>query len=506
MINEDLKTCDYAVFLLHDRWGSPTGDGHTSGFAEEWELAQSLYKEGKLFNILLLFKSVTDAHAKDAGPQLTQVLKFKQQIESGKKYLFKLYNDIVSFSEAMNNALAEWLRKQEHSSDPSSEAAYTVSQVITPPSTPSMASVPDFDYFMTAARSQVQAAIPDYPVVRYLADEAAGKARSDIEWAQAKTLAGEAHFQQGALPAAIATFKEISSRLSDAKDTVSRYNYAIVVFYAAAALSSLGHYQDAVEQYDLLLERAAPETDLSVLEWIAKTYFNKAYDLILAGRLAEALPVFDDMLTRFRSSTELSLQEPLAKVLCNKGVTLGKLDRHAEAIEAYDEVLHRFSNSMDTPVRVAVAQSLFNKGVTLGQIGQFERALSAYGDLVADFGSDTDLALRVQVAEALRNKGLALVMRGKVEAGILAYDDMIRRFHAATELPLRERVASILLYKASACHSLNRVNDAIAAYNEVRSRFGQASEPSLKKFVKESIEWETYYSRELKSPNPDRTV
>jgi Domain of unknown function (DUF4062) len=24
LINEDLKECDYAVFILHDRWGSPT--------------------------------------------------------------------------------------------------------------------------------------------------------------------------------------------------------------------------------------------------------------------------------------------------------------------------------------------------------------------------------------------------------------------------------------------------------------------------------------------------
>ena len=25
LINEDLSECDYAVFILHDRWGSPTG-------------------------------------------------------------------------------------------------------------------------------------------------------------------------------------------------------------------------------------------------------------------------------------------------------------------------------------------------------------------------------------------------------------------------------------------------------------------------------------------------
>jgi hypothetical protein len=27
LINEDLRQCDFAVFVFHDRWGSPTGNG-----------------------------------------------------------------------------------------------------------------------------------------------------------------------------------------------------------------------------------------------------------------------------------------------------------------------------------------------------------------------------------------------------------------------------------------------------------------------------------------------
>jgi hypothetical protein len=50
LINEDLKQCDYAVFVLHDRWGSATGGGYTSGTEEEWALAEELYKANKIFN------------------------------------------------------------------------------------------------------------------------------------------------------------------------------------------------------------------------------------------------------------------------------------------------------------------------------------------------------------------------------------------------------------------------------------------------------------------------
>jgi Domain of unknown function (DUF4062) len=59
LINEDLKQCDYAVFVLHDRWGTPTGGGYTSGTEEEWALAEELYEVNKIRNIALFFKKLT---------------------------------------------------------------------------------------------------------------------------------------------------------------------------------------------------------------------------------------------------------------------------------------------------------------------------------------------------------------------------------------------------------------------------------------------------------------
>src|SRR3989304_2651120 len=43
LINDDLSQCDYAVFVFHDRWGTPPGGGYTSGTEEEWELAEKLF-------------------------------------------------------------------------------------------------------------------------------------------------------------------------------------------------------------------------------------------------------------------------------------------------------------------------------------------------------------------------------------------------------------------------------------------------------------------------------
>ncbi|MGZ8391017.1 MAG: DUF4062 domain-containing protein [Rhodoplanes sp.] len=79
-INEDLKQCDYAVFVLHDRWGSPTGSGHTSGVDEEWKLAEELYAATTIRNIGLFFKRVDERQKRDPGEQLKKVLAFREAI------------------------------------------------------------------------------------------------------------------------------------------------------------------------------------------------------------------------------------------------------------------------------------------------------------------------------------------------------------------------------------------------------------------------------------------
>jgi hypothetical protein len=73
LINEDLRHCDYAVFVLHDQWGSPTGTGYSSGTEEEWSLAEELYKANKIRNIALFFKQVDAHQMHDPGKQLAIV-------------------------------------------------------------------------------------------------------------------------------------------------------------------------------------------------------------------------------------------------------------------------------------------------------------------------------------------------------------------------------------------------------------------------------------------------
>jgi hypothetical protein len=83
IINEDLKRCDFVVFVLHDHWGSPTGSGYTSGVEEEFAIASELYNANQIRQIALFFKQVDPRQIADPGKQLEMVLAFKQRILAG---------------------------------------------------------------------------------------------------------------------------------------------------------------------------------------------------------------------------------------------------------------------------------------------------------------------------------------------------------------------------------------------------------------------------------------
>ena len=87
LINSEVERCALFVGMLWERWGSPTGSAE-SGFEEEFELANRLYDEKAAPEIALFFKQLSRT-TDDAGPQLSQVLQFRQRVMEEKKLLYK---------------------------------------------------------------------------------------------------------------------------------------------------------------------------------------------------------------------------------------------------------------------------------------------------------------------------------------------------------------------------------------------------------------------------------
>jgi tetratricopeptide (TPR) repeat protein len=491
LINEDLRQCDYAVFVLHDHWGSPTGSGYSSGTEEEWELAEKLYDETKIRNIALFFKQIDPRQLRDPGEQATRVIGFKRQIEASKKYLFKAYGKTEDFCEELEKHLAKWLRDHEGAATGPSSGGLAA---IAPPdkktdATPTATTPPDhpaFDYWISEATSLL-AADPaetrNYSGALFCAERASATAGSDMEWAWAKSWLGTAQFHLNRPTEAIAAFTEIVERFAFAGDTNSRGWGASALVNKGFMLGHLGRSAEEIAVYDDVLLRFGTASELPLRESVARALSNKGVTLGKLGRRPEEIAVYDDMLARFGTASELILREPLARALFNKGFSLYQLGRREEAIAVYEDMVARFGTASELALRESVAKALFNKGWTLGVLDRSAEEIAVYDDVLARYGTASELSLREQVAKALVNKGFALGQLGQSEEAIAVYDDVLARFGTASELPLREQVAKALVNKGVTLAQLGRREEAIKVYDDVVARFNAAEEPSLKKIV-----------------------
>jgi hypothetical protein len=111
-INQDADDCHLFIGLLGARWGSDSGM-YSSGFEEEYTAAHSRWKSGGVPEIALLFRSVSTAQLEDPGPQLRQVLEFRQSIIDRKEIFFKDFTDATQLSDAIDSVFAEYAQNRE---------------------------------------------------------------------------------------------------------------------------------------------------------------------------------------------------------------------------------------------------------------------------------------------------------------------------------------------------------------------------------------------------------
>jgi len=125
-INEDVKTADYFVMVLHDRWGSPTGTDKefTSGTEEEFHIAcQCVADNAPMREIVPLFRGVSAPQLADPGTQLKRVLKFRKKFEREKKFLYGTFDAVEEFKTILRKLLAKWVREHEATTPPAAVIA-----------------------------------------------------------------------------------------------------------------------------------------------------------------------------------------------------------------------------------------------------------------------------------------------------------------------------------------------------------------------------------------------
>ena len=127
LINEDVRSCDFFVMVLWDKWGSAPqreSDGpYTSGSEEEFTVAQECHGQASMREIVILFKDVVPEKLNDPGPQLSSVLDFRKKLEAEKSFLFENFDKEEVFNERLRRHLARWVRNHEGAPAPQSAAA-----------------------------------------------------------------------------------------------------------------------------------------------------------------------------------------------------------------------------------------------------------------------------------------------------------------------------------------------------------------------------------------------
>lgn len=127
LINPDVERCAVFIGMLHRWWGSPTGNGFSSGFEEEFDIASRRFDSTGSPRIALFFRKVADVS--DPGDHLRRVLAFREQVFSSKKYLAKQIEDddaqwANQFRQIFNSVVfteIERLEGRGESSEPAGE-------------------------------------------------------------------------------------------------------------------------------------------------------------------------------------------------------------------------------------------------------------------------------------------------------------------------------------------------------------------------------------------------
>lgn len=92
LINPGVEDCDLFIGLLNRRWGSETGE-YSSGFEEEYTIAQARHDQSGAPTIHLFFAELPPSLLEDPGTSLKQVLSFREKIISERIALFRSFAD-----------------------------------------------------------------------------------------------------------------------------------------------------------------------------------------------------------------------------------------------------------------------------------------------------------------------------------------------------------------------------------------------------------------------------
>jgi tetratricopeptide (TPR) repeat protein len=493
-IGEDLKRCDYVIFVFYDRWGSPTGDGHGSGTEEEWELAEQLYSKALLRGIAVLFKKVDPIKQQNPDWQLAQVMDFRKRIEGQKRHWTKEFVDEHGFQQEIKLCLRQWSRDHNQNADFSYFEGMPIlskdkADIHLASSHAARLTSPTFDYWIAEAARLLDPQQPtiNYEAVVFCLDHAATTSRSDKEWAEATNAVAIVNSVFDKIAESIAALDGIFDRFIQSRDLVERSWQAKALFNRAILLLRLRRREAAAQTYNQLVDQFAGAPELQLREFVAHALFRKADIFSRMNEFQQEIASYEEVVSVFGEARELSMRELVARALFEKVERLG-IEGGEKAIAVYRDIIARYESATESSLREQTAKALLGEANLLYQLRKKAHEVHAICNrIVNHFSSASELSLREHVAEALLLKGKTFGQGGQFMCAIKVFRSLVDHFGQASDLVLQKRVAEALVYAGATLWKLDKPKERIEIYNEVIERFGWAREPPLVAYLGEAL-------------------
>jgi tetratricopeptide (TPR) repeat protein len=519
LINAELRQCDYAFFILHDKWGSPTGS-YSSGTEEEYFVALEAYERANLLNICIFFKNVAPEKLSDPGPNLSNVLRFRKKIETERRHLYKSFGDKAEFSVIIEAHLADFLRS--HLGKAVGDRAINLPTPVEPEVGPRVERPTDFAFYLEQGRRLKSASGAERAAVLYFANEAARLATGSRERIDALELQIEAHTFRRDYAAALAisdqlillrpevspeealeieliridllvqlsrwgeVLREVPAMSAGAARKVKkslRLGTAKKLLHRASALDGSGDHTEEEATYRQVVELLTSRQDLSAITLRALAIRNLAITLYQTGQHQEALVAVEQFDTDIPDGDDEWIMASRIGLATVRGECFRLTGSGAEELETYDRVVRTYIDAPGDDVALQLSSVMLKRGLILGQDGLDELAIAAYDALIERFLLSQVPGVRDRVARALSLKASRLYHIRSYEKELQTLDELVDRYEGDTSEDALREVSSALQRKAVTLSILGRPDEEIYVLDQLISRFSQSGDEEIVKNV-----------------------
>ena len=389
---DNILRCDYFILVLHDKWGAlAQSDGRISSATEEqFNLALSTLKDAKtaLKEIVIFFKDVLPSQLADAGPELQQIIAFRNDRQTKEDFLCHKFASLAELTAILNTFLARWAREPEQSKKGKgiSSKHNKIERINT-------------------KFSQTEATALNFRL---------GSDNLDLV-----VLRAEEYFRNGEVEQADLLYNLVYSISSNPKHFLEYGKYLRKQYrlYLAEevlkksiemAESSLDEEcrANALRQLGRVYEFRG-ELDNSIIE------FQKAYNIFKA---------IGDDLGRARTLMDLGF------ALCKKNNSQKATENLLQAIEIYEDANDKFG----------LGSAYCYLGVIHKDSGNFEKAEHCY-DCALDYLKLSEKSNESEVAIVKSNLGVLKRMKYSLDEALILHNEALRFFEKSTDIRARAR-------------------------------------------------------------------